>query len=151
MRQDAPFTRRRSRLESILNVAHSVNKLSWQLGVGEKNYASGAFIDCGLPAERRVLARRGWVGEMSELFEHTAGPFFTESARWASCASGEFVLAWNAGAYPTEDFIGDCADPAGNFISPNRFLPLLTDQGGGLTHLYRCEICHIHHDHIHAH
>jgi hypothetical protein len=24
----------RSRLESILNVAHSENKLSWQLGVG---------------------------------------------------------------------------------------------------------------------
>ena len=25
-----------------------------------------------LPAERRVLARRGWVGEKSGLFEHPA-------------------------------------------------------------------------------
>ena len=33
-RQDAPFPIFRSHLESILNVAHSVNKLSWQLGVG---------------------------------------------------------------------------------------------------------------------
>ena len=27
---------------------------------------------CGLPAERRVLARRGWAGEMSGHFEHPA-------------------------------------------------------------------------------
>ena len=33
-RRDAPFSMHRSRLESILNVAHSENKLSWQLGVG---------------------------------------------------------------------------------------------------------------------
>ena len=33
--QDAEKIRqRRSRLESILNVAHAENKLSWQLGVG---------------------------------------------------------------------------------------------------------------------
>jgi len=33
-RPDAPFPMLRSHLESILNVAHSENKLSWQLGVG---------------------------------------------------------------------------------------------------------------------
>jgi hypothetical protein len=33
-RRDAPFTKRRSRLKSILNGVHSENKLSWQLGVG---------------------------------------------------------------------------------------------------------------------
>ncbi len=31
---DAPYPMLRSPLESILNVAHSENKLSWQLGVG---------------------------------------------------------------------------------------------------------------------
>ena len=30
-------------------------------------------LAAALPAGRRVLARRGWVGEMSELFEHPAG------------------------------------------------------------------------------
>jgi hypothetical protein len=36
-------------LESILNVAHSEDKLSCSLGwAGEKSYASGAFIGCGL-------------------------------------------------------------------------------------------------------
>ncbi len=34
-RRDAPFPRRRSRLVKILNVPHSENKLSWQLGEGE--------------------------------------------------------------------------------------------------------------------
>jgi hypothetical protein len=33
-RCDAPFLMRRSRLDSILNVAHSESKLPWQLGVG---------------------------------------------------------------------------------------------------------------------
>jgi hypothetical protein len=33
-RRDAPFPMRRSRLDSILNVAHSESKLPWQLGVG---------------------------------------------------------------------------------------------------------------------
>jgi len=33
-RRGAPFTRQRSHVESILNVAHSENKLSRQLGVG---------------------------------------------------------------------------------------------------------------------
>ena len=43
------LSQHRSHLESILNVAHLENKLSWQLGwAGEKNYASGAFIGCGL-------------------------------------------------------------------------------------------------------
>jgi hypothetical protein len=45
---------RRFRLESILN----------------GNYTSGASIGCGLAAERRVLARWGWVGEESGLFDH---------------------------------------------------------------------------------
>jgi hypothetical protein len=36
----------RSRLESILNVAHSENKLSRQLGwAGKKCYASGYLLD----------------------------------------------------------------------------------------------------------
>ena len=30
-----------------------------------------AFTRCGLAAERRVSARRGWAGEKSELFEHS--------------------------------------------------------------------------------
>ena len=34
-------------------------------------------VAVALPAERRVLARRGWAGEMSSLFEHPAGLFFT--------------------------------------------------------------------------
>ena len=29
------------------------------------------FTRCGLAAERRVSARRGWAGEKSELFEHS--------------------------------------------------------------------------------
>jgi len=33
-------------------------------------YLLGPSLAAALPAERRVLARRGWVGEMSELFEH---------------------------------------------------------------------------------
>ena len=32
-------------------------------------------LAAALPAERRVLARRGWAGEMSSLFEHSAGLF----------------------------------------------------------------------------
>ena len=34
-------------------------------------------LAAALPAERRVLARRGWAGEMSSLFEHPAGLFLT--------------------------------------------------------------------------
>jgi len=29
-------------------------------------------LAAALPADRRVLARRGWAGEKSELFEHPA-------------------------------------------------------------------------------
>jgi hypothetical protein len=43
--------------------------------VRPRGYASGFDSPAALPAERRVLARRGWVGEMSELFEHPAGVF----------------------------------------------------------------------------
>ena len=56
---------------------------------------------------------------LDELFEHPAGLFFTGSARCASRALGGFVNAWNAGAYPAEDFIRNCADPACYFISPD--------------------------------
>jgi hypothetical protein len=35
------------------------------------------LLAAALPAERRVLARRGWAGEMSSLFEHPAGLFLT--------------------------------------------------------------------------
>src|SRR5215475_4311625 len=35
--------------------------------------SSGFDSPAALPAERHVLARRGWVGEMFELFEHSAG------------------------------------------------------------------------------
>jgi hypothetical protein len=41
--------------------------------VRPRGYASGFDSSAALPAERRVLARWGWVGEMSELFEHPAG------------------------------------------------------------------------------
>ena len=42
--------------------------------VRPRGYASGFDPPAALPAERRVLARRGWVGEKSELFEHPAVP-----------------------------------------------------------------------------
>jgi hypothetical protein len=48
-------------------------------------------------------------------------------SRATSDASGGFIKAWNAGAYPAEDFIRDRADPVGHFVSPDRFLPLVTD------------------------
>jgi hypothetical protein len=38
----------------------------------KKEYASVAELPAALPAERRVLARRGWVGETSRHFEHPA-------------------------------------------------------------------------------
>ena len=37
-----------------------------------RGYASGVDSPAALPAERRVLARRGWVGEIFERFEHPA-------------------------------------------------------------------------------
>jgi hypothetical protein len=33
------------------------------------------LLTAALPAERRVLARRGWAGENSSLFEHPARRF----------------------------------------------------------------------------
>ena len=33
-------------------------------------YLLASSLAAALPAERRVLARRGWAGEMSGLFEH---------------------------------------------------------------------------------
>jgi len=38
--------------------------------VRPRGYASGFDSPAALPAEGRVLARRGWVGEKSGLFEH---------------------------------------------------------------------------------
>src|SRR6185436_20671751 len=38
--------------------------------VRPRGYASGFDSPATLPAEGRVLARRGWVGEKSGLFEH---------------------------------------------------------------------------------
>jgi hypothetical protein len=35
----------------------------------------GPSLAAALPAERRVLARRGWAGENRGLFEHAAGVF----------------------------------------------------------------------------
>jgi hypothetical protein len=35
-------------------------------------HAPRLFSPAALPAERRVLARRGWAGEKSGLFEHPA-------------------------------------------------------------------------------
>ena len=35
----------------------------------------GPSLAAALPAEWRVLARRGWAGEKSELFEHPAKNF----------------------------------------------------------------------------
>ena len=43
--------------------------------VRPRGYASGPSLAAALPAERRVLARRGWAGEKSGLFEHPAGVF----------------------------------------------------------------------------
>ena len=40
--------------------------------VRPRGYASESSLAAALPAERRVLARQGWVGEMSGLFEHPA-------------------------------------------------------------------------------
>ncbi|MEK6632254.1 MAG: hypothetical protein AABY94_02985 [Nitrospirota bacterium] len=36
-------------------------------------YASGIVLPAALPVERRVSARRGWVGENGGLFEHPDG------------------------------------------------------------------------------
>ena len=75
---------------------------------------------------RRTVRPRGYACDfdsppalLDELFEHPAGLFFTGSARCASRALGGFVNAWNAGADPAQDFIRDCADPGGHFISPD--------------------------------
>jgi hypothetical protein len=38
------------------------------------------FARCGLFAERRVSARRGWVGADNGLFEHAAG--YSNPVRW---------------------------------------------------------------------
>ena len=57
------------------------------------------------------------VALLDELFEHPAGLFWW--ARGASRVSARFVEPWNAGAYPAQDFIRDCADPGGHFISPD--------------------------------
>ena len=38
-------------------------------------YVSGFDSPAALPAERRVLARRGWAGEKAGLFEHPAWNF----------------------------------------------------------------------------
>jgi hypothetical protein len=43
-----------------------------------------------LPAERRVSARRGWVGEKSGLFEHPANKHFLLGP---TCRSLEFSCA----------------------------------------------------------
>jgi len=43
--------------------------------VRSRGYASGFDLPAALPAERRVLARRGWAGEKSGLFEHPAETF----------------------------------------------------------------------------
>ena len=40
--------------------------------VRPRGYAFGSSLAAALPAERRVLARRGWVGENRSLFEHPA-------------------------------------------------------------------------------
>ena len=37
--------------------------------------SSGFDSPAALPAEWRVLARQGWAGEMSDLFEHPAGMY----------------------------------------------------------------------------
>jgi len=37
-----------------------------------RGYASGFDLPAALPAERRVLAHRGWAGENRSLFEHPA-------------------------------------------------------------------------------
>jgi hypothetical protein len=52
--------------------------------VRPRGYASGFDSPAALPAEGRVLARWGWVGETSELFEHP-------TVRVSSCAYVQVV------------------------------------------------------------
>ncbi len=40
-----------------------------------------ADLAVAAPAERRVLARRGWAGEKDGLFDHPAGVFFCRAIR----------------------------------------------------------------------
>ena len=63
----------RSRLEHLLNVAHSESKLSWQRGMaGGKVYASGAFIDCGLADRAFEQPAKSLFGQWSRNL--TRGP-----------------------------------------------------------------------------
>jgi hypothetical protein len=84
---DAPFPIRRSRIVQTLNVEEefrggpkrcrgfSVRQDPFQWRTAHTKcglYLHGPSLAAALPAERRVLARRGWAGEKSELFEHPA-------------------------------------------------------------------------------
>jgi hypothetical protein len=55
-----------------------------RLTVRPRVYASEPSLAAALPAERSVLARRGWAGEKSGLFEQPAGGF----SRWAALQTG---------------------------------------------------------------
>src|SRR6266850_6470467 len=80
----------RSRIVQTLNVQKRVSRMSESLrGFSVRQdpfqgrtahtkcgmYLLGPSLAAALPAERRVLARRGWAGEKSELFEHPAKSF----------------------------------------------------------------------------
>jgi hypothetical protein len=53
------------RLQDLLHGRTAHTKCGW--------YLLGSSLAAALPAERRVLARLGWAGEKSEIFEPLAG------------------------------------------------------------------------------
>jgi hypothetical protein len=63
----------RSRLESILNVAHSENKLSWQLGVGRVRNATSPVLS---PVAALLTAILSILRECSSLVLQSRSPIF---------------------------------------------------------------------------
>ena len=64
--------------------------------VRHKGYASGFDLSVALPVERRVLARRGWVGDKSELFERpTLGVPCCACVRAVEFLACNIVVPWS--------------------------------------------------------
>ena len=57
--------------------------------VRPRGYASESSLAAALPAERRVLARQGWVGENRSLFEHPAERVSAEESVECLVLNGE--------------------------------------------------------------
>ena len=88
----------RSRFVQILNGDPATSPLggAHRLGAPYSSHRAhqrvrlGPSLAAALPAERRILARRGWVGEKSGFFEHPAGVLFT----WLGlCRPSNFCFA----------------------------------------------------------